>query len=74
MEAVVYVLKNCTFGALKKDTFDRKLCYEILLKNAALYEEMGISDACGKCLAKVPCSYTNPLGKLCPVCLSETKK
>lgn len=67
-------VKNCTFGALKIDSFDRQLCYEILLKNAAFYEEKGISDACGKCLAKVPCSHTNPLEKLCPVCFSKTKK
>lgn len=67
-------VKNCTFGALKIDSFDRQLCYEILLKNAEFYEEKGISDACGKCLAKVPCSFQNPLTGLCPICSSVTKK
>lgn len=56
-----FCVKNCTFGALRKDFFDRKLCYEILMKNADYYEEIGMSDACGKCLANVPCSFINPL-------------
>lgn len=53
-------LQNCPGHALEEDSFERFRCYEQLLKNARLHEEKGWVDACGKCLTRLPCSFTDP--------------
>ncbi|RLE74516.1 MAG: epoxyqueuosine reductase [Thermoprotei archaeon] len=54
-------VKKCVFGALKKDSFDRRKCYEICLSNDKRYPDLGVTDVCGKCVCVVPCSFTNPV-------------
>ena len=55
-------VKKCFAGAYKKDgSFDRHKCYEVCLKNAELYKDIGHVDACGKCLVGLPCSEREPL-------------
>ena len=51
---------NCTFEILYIDSFNRRKCYEICLKNGKLYSSLGKSDMCGKCACGVPCSLRNP--------------
>lgn len=53
-------IENCTFGALKIDSFDRHKCYEICLFNARSYSKLGLADVCGKCICVTPCSFNNP--------------
>lgn len=53
-------VKNCVTGALKEDSFDRHRCYGLLLENAALFENEGLADVCGKCTCAVPCSFAIP--------------
>ena len=60
-------VKKCRAGALQEDSFDRRLCYSILLQNARVHEKKGLADVCGKCLSTVPCSHTNPARKLAPL-------
>jgi len=52
--------EKCVFGALAINDFDRHKCYAQCLKNAQTYSELGWADVCGKCVANVPCSFTNP--------------
>ncbi|MCJ7647935.1 MAG: hypothetical protein MUP85_04930 [Candidatus Lokiarchaeota archaeon] len=52
---------NCTFDALKIDNFNRQKCYDICLENARIYCDLGLVDACGKCVSIVPCSFKNPV-------------
>lgn len=52
---------NCTFEALKIGSFDGRRCYDICLSNARLYLDLGLADACGKCICVVPCSFVNPV-------------
>ncbi len=54
-------VRKCVNEALFKDSFDRFKCYEQLLKNVKEHEKVGYADVCGKCLAAVPCSHTNPV-------------
>jgi epoxyqueuosine reductase QueG len=56
-------VKKCPSGALQDRSFDRRLCYSILMENARLYEKEGLVDVCGKCLSMVPCSHENPAGR-----------
>jgi len=60
-------VKKCRAGALQEDSFDRHLCYSVLLENARVHEKKGLADVCGKCLSAVPCSHTNPARKLAPL-------
>ncbi|MEN6390264.1 MAG: epoxyqueuosine reductase [Syntrophomonas sp.] len=53
-------LKSCPGQALEEESFDRFRCYDHLLKNAELHREKGWVDACGKCLTRLPCSFTDP--------------
>jgi len=50
---------KCVFGALTINDFDKHKCYAQCLKNAQAYSELGLADVCGKCVANVPCSFTN---------------
>ena len=54
-------IEKCTFEALKLDYFDRKKCYDICLRNAEDFKNLGLADVCGKCACGVPCSFINPL-------------
>ncbi|HEU19786.1 MAG TPA: epoxyqueuosine reductase [Deltaproteobacteria bacterium] len=56
-------IEKCAVGALTVDGLDRRKCYDVLLKNMKIHEELGRADACGKCVSIVPCSYTNPVEK-----------
>ncbi len=61
---------RCEAGALTRQAYDRKKCYEICLKNAKVHnhygssytssdddsEEIG-SEVCGKCIAGMPCAF-----------------
>lgn len=50
----------CTFGALKKDSFDRYLCRDICSTNAERFKKVGPATVCGKCVSAVKCScYPN---------------
>ncbi|HKL42652.1 MAG TPA: epoxyqueuosine reductase [Clostridia bacterium] len=51
---------RCSFEALTHTGFDRKRCYEICLINDAYHSDLGVTDVCGKCCVKVPCSFYNP--------------
>ncbi|WP_048059174.1 epoxyqueuosine reductase [Methanococcus vannielii] len=57
-------IEKCEKGALKINKFNRKECYKACLLNAKIYEKIGISDVCGKCLSNIPCSFENPSKKL----------
>jgi len=64
-------VKACPSGALTKEGFDRHKCYEICMKNAAIYKDIGSSyqygqeegedsigsEVCGKCIAHAPCAF-----------------
>lgn len=59
-------MKVCPSGALTPEGFDRHKCYEICMKNAAVYTEFGNSyntgenvgsEVCGKCIAGMPCAF-----------------
>lgn len=52
---------KCVNEALFEGSFDRFKCYEQLLKNVEEHKSVGYADVCGKCLAAVPCSHTNPV-------------
>ncbi len=54
-------IKNCTYGALFLDRFDRHACNQHLLKNDALFSDLETSDVCGKCGVGLPCSTSNPV-------------
>lgn len=54
---------RCVNGALFEDRFDRHRCYDMCLRNAELFAELGTADVCGKCLVGLPCSFTNPVEK-----------
>jgi len=56
-------VKNCVFGALKEDSFNRYKCLEVCMKNSDRYRELGEAEACGKCLTMVPCSFINPTNR-----------
>jgi epoxyqueuosine reductase QueG len=57
-------VERCGTGALTHHSFDRFICYDMCLQNADRYSELGLADVCGKCLVNLPCSFTNPTGKL----------
>ncbi|MGE5373067.1 MAG: epoxyqueuosine reductase [Solirubrobacterales bacterium] len=54
---------RCPKQALSADSFDRHRCYEQCLENAALYQDMGRADVCGKCISRVPCALRTPTRK-----------
>lgn len=54
-------IENCKWNALTVENFDRHACYDICLKNAEKFSDIGIADACGKCLCMTPCSFQNPV-------------
>ncbi len=54
---------RCESGALKRDNFDRFICYEICRGNNQRYKGEGEADVCGKCVVSLPCSYKSPVKK-----------
>jgi epoxyqueuosine reductase QueG len=66
-------IKHCPSGALTTESFNREKCYEVLMKNAAIYTNFGSSyideqtgcpnsigsDVCGKCITNSPCAFWN---------------
>lgn len=54
-------VSKCVNEALFEDSFDRFTCYDQLLQNVEEHKSIGYTDVCGKCLAAVPCSHTNPV-------------
>lgn len=54
-------VRKCVNEALFEDSFDRFKCYDQLLKNVEEHKSVGYADVCGKCLAVVPCSHSNPV-------------
>lgn len=53
-------MQRCVGAALSPEGFDRYTCYAVCMENAARYQELGFVDACGKCLADLPCTFANP--------------
>jgi epoxyqueuosine reductase QueG len=53
-------IKKCVSKALKADSLDKQACYKECLRNAKTYAALGLADVCGKCIAEIPCSFTNP--------------
>jgi len=54
-------VRKCVNEALQEDKFDRFKCYAQLLENVEEHKNIGYADVCGKCLAAVPCTHTNPV-------------
>ena len=52
---------RCAYEALYADRFDRHACYRQLLVNDRFYDDLELTDVCGKCSAMVPCSVINPV-------------
>ncbi|MDR2143313.1 MAG: hypothetical protein LBP29_02975 [Treponema sp.] len=55
--------KKCEAGAYPADapgSFDRRACYAKCLENAELHKSLGLADVCGKCVAGLPCSLSEP--------------
>jgi epoxyqueuosine reductase QueG len=57
-------IKRCPNGALTEKGFDGHKCYVLLMENAERNKDLGLADACGKCISMVPCSFMNPVNKL----------
>lgn len=63
-------VRKCPSGALTVEGFNRHLCYEQCLKNAAVYDCFGSSytdgtenigsEVCGKCVTGMPCTFRRP--------------
>lgn len=52
---------KCVTRALTEEALDKHRCYEILLENMYVYQEVGMADVCAKCACAVPCSFHNPV-------------
>lgn len=56
-------VKRCVNDALHEESFNRFICYDMLLENVEKLKGIGYADVCGKCLVGVPCSHINPVAK-----------
>ena len=58
-------VEKCPVGALEKDAFDRRKCWDRLNENYRILDYFsglpGTTDVCGKCAAMMPCSFANPV-------------
>ncbi|MHA1606641.1 MAG: epoxyqueuosine reductase [Candidatus Freyarchaeota archaeon] len=54
-------VEKCIFKALTENKLNKHKCYKVCLENAKHYEELGVADVCGKCVAATPCSLENPV-------------
>lgn len=52
---------RCVTEALKRDSFDRFICYDICLENVDYHSDLDVTDVCGKCCVDLPCTTTNPI-------------
>lgn len=50
-------VRKCRYGALTEDHFDRFACYDQLMRNDALNDDLPLTDVCAKCVSMVPCSF-----------------
>lgn len=51
---------RCAKGALTTQNYDRHSCYEQCLDNSKNLGKESLMDVCGKCLTKLPCTYSVP--------------
>jgi epoxyqueuosine reductase QueG len=51
---------RCAKGALTRENYDRHSCYEQCLDNGKNLGTKNLMDVCGKCLTKLPCTFTVP--------------
>lgn len=58
---------NCVAGAISVDDgypfVDRNKCNEQVYDGKVPVYDIGIGDACGKCMCNMPCSFINPVRK-----------
>ncbi|MBW2611659.1 MAG: epoxyqueuosine reductase [Deltaproteobacteria bacterium] len=58
-------IEKCPVGALEEAAFDRRKCWDRLNENHAVLDYFSdlpdTTDVCGKCVAMMPCSFTNPV-------------
>lgn len=61
-------IEACPVGALGENGFERQTCWARLNENRDVLDYFSdlpeTTDVCGKCAAIVPCSFSNPVGKL----------
>ena len=62
-ETCLRCVKRCVGEALEASAFNRRRCQEVLWENEAAHPDQPGADVCGKCLVKVPCSYSAPPGR-----------
>lgn len=53
-------VSKCRYGALFQFHFDRHACYRQCLVNDSRFNDLPLTDVCGKCACEVPCSYEIP--------------
>ncbi len=54
-----YCVKACPISALSESRFDKATCYQYLLEVDKFFDDLPVSDACGKC-ANGPCAFKSP--------------
>ncbi len=57
-------VQRCVADALREESFDRRACYSQCLDNDGRWPDLGVTDVCGKCLAGLPCSLVDPVGRM----------
>jgi len=55
-------VERCTSGALTDGDYNRHSCYEQCLDNARNLGTKRLMDVCGKCLTRLPCTFSIPAG------------
>ncbi len=55
--------QKCPSGALTPKGLDNQKCYSFLLETDALFDDLGVCDACGKCAVWGPCSCIEGEGR-----------
>lgn len=53
--------ERCVTEALKLESFDRFICYDICLENVDYHNDLDVADVCGKCCVDLPCTSKNPI-------------
>mgnify|MGYP000291173647 CR=1 FL=1 len=52
---------RCVTEALKRNSFDRFICYDLCLENMDHHSDLDVADVCGKCCVNLPCTTQNPI-------------
>ncbi|MFO7815793.1 MAG: epoxyqueuosine reductase [Halanaerobiales bacterium] len=52
---------RCVTQALKRESFNRFICYDICLENIDYHRDLDITDVCGKCCVDLPCTTNIPI-------------